>query len=341
MSDEKILNELALNRREITHDVWGSFIIRRPTNAIQSRVATAVTRAYNRDLQTKERVSDPENPGEFKLIPAFLTKKLKMQLLEEHGDWTDEDKEALDLVEGDYRKACFELDNAGYVGFGSMIREYDDLTDSLESFIGKKKASLAKELETVFPASSGTGTETFEGPSVEEFVSARDAIQKATKNLEVLPILDRLTELHKQYTLFLEGAKAQSDLFEIKLREITLFTDTVEARAEKEGQLTKIFECVWTEEEDESPWKNLFACEEEDPDKLAWLLQEVEKFERLDPGEDEDDERKYRFNFLFPLGVTSTLLDDSHAQRESSTDGESPQEAQNTSTEDLDTPTES
>jgi hypothetical protein len=98
MSDEKTLNELALNRREISHDVWGSFIICRPTNKIVAKIDTAATRAYNRDLQTKERIPDEDAPKGYRNVPAFLTRTSKAKLLAEHGEWTDEDRDDLDAA---------------------------------------------------------------------------------------------------------------------------------------------------------------------------------------------------------------------------------------------------
>jgi hypothetical protein len=340
MSDNKILDEVALNRREITHDVWGSFIIKRPTNKIVSKIDTAVTRAYNRDIQTKERIVDEHEPKGFRDVPAFLTRTAKEKILNDYGEWTSEDRTKVAEAEKEYRKACFELDRAGYTTMSALIEEYDELKGALISILGKNAENLEKELAVLVPIDTPQEAGDYSAPDIKEFMACRDKVEKAAKDLDAVAILDRLSQLHKQYSLIMKGTQAQADLFAIKVKEISLFTDTVESRSEKAGHIVKIFECTLDEKE-QKPWKTLMDCEDSDPDMLAWLLGQIEAFERLDSTDTSTEEERNRFNFLFPLGVTSTLLEDSHGQRESKNDGESPQEVQTASIEDLDIPKES
>jgi len=337
MTDHTVLTEVALNKREVSHRVWGGpFFIRRPTSRVLSKIDTVQTRAYNRDLQTKERIYDSEDPSKSTLVPAFFTRAAKEKLLKEHGDWTEEDRQRTVGAEDEYRKVCFELDSAGYVGMDFLLEEYKELSEELKAILGKNADKYEKELRILIPLYNDNDLSA-EDASVEDFLAAKKVIDKAAKSAAALVLLDRLGELHKQYKLYIQGISAQTKLFTLKLKEISLFADTVEARSEKEGQLVKIFECV-EDTDGNKLWKNVNACEDSSPEFLGWLLQEVEKFERLDPAANaEEDPSKNRFNFLSQLGGISTLLGDSQDPTESNEDGESQMEVQLNSSTDLDT----
>jgi len=336
MTDTKILQEMALNRREITHDVWGSFIISRPTNRVLSKIETARTKSLNRDLQTTMTVETDDGTKE---VPAILTRKSKERILRMHQEWTDEDDQELLDATNEYQKVCFELEEAGYRGLDFITEAYDEIHDKFEKKLGDKYEKYLPDVKIVIPTimDSEPPDTVDEEELTAQYYKAKGRLEKYFKDISLSADFDKLDNLHKQYRLYVKGVVAQTRLYVIKYKEITLYADTAEARADKDGQLTKIVEC--TKSTDGSPaWASIDEAQEENPDKLAWLLSQIERFERLDPTEKEIDERvRNRFNFLFPLGDTSTLFEKLDAQRKSKEDGESPEDTQKNSTEDLGT----
>ena len=335
MTEHNLLQEMALNRREIKHDVWGSFIISRPTNKVLAKIETAKTRSLNKDLQSTIMV---EAGDEVKEVPAILTRKSKEKLLRLHQEWTDEDDVEMRETADAYQKVCFELDDAGFTGVDFLTKDYEEIHEKLKVKLGKKYEENKPKLQIVIPTlAEEKQPEETEEAVIKSFVTAKAELENVLKDLSLSDDFNRLDELHKQYRLYLQGIVAQTKLYMIKLKEITLFSDTVEARAEKEGQLVKIVEC--TKNLDKSPvWTSVDECQESTQDKLSWVLGQLERFEQLDPTEDIVDERvRNRFNFLFPLGAMSIWSGESDAQRESKEDGESQENTPSNSIEDLGT----
>ena len=337
MSDTVILQEMALNKREIHHDTWGSFVISRPSNRVMSKIETAKTKSTNRDLQSSMLVDDMDNPGKTKQVPAILTRKSKEKVLRLHQEWTDEDDKEVQGATKEYQDVCFALEEAGFRGIDFVTEEYEKIHERLKEKLGDNYDKHFDKVATVIPTvATEPRTEENEEELLKSFTKSKRELEKLLKDLSLMEDFARLDVLHKQYRLYLKGILAQTRLYVIKLKEITLFSDTVEARSEKEGQLVKIFECTKTRE-GKSPWGSFQECEESEPDFLAWLLGQIERFQNLDPTEEAIDERvRNRFNFLFPLGATTTLYEELDAQRQSSYDGEQLEETQNSSSEDLD-----
>jgi len=346
MTEYNVLQEMALNRREITHPVWGSFSISRPTNRILGKVETAKTRSLNKDLQSTLLVTDPGNSNLTKEVPAILTRRSKEKVLRLHQEWTDQDDEEMREATTGYQTVCFDLEEAGFTGIDFINLEYDEIHARFKEKLGSRYDKHAILVKTVIPTARLEEVETLEDElpeevteeeSVANYVAAKTKLENILQDLSLSEDFKRLDILHKQYLLYLKGIFAQTRMYTIKLKEITLFSDTVEARAEKEGQLTKLFECVRRTDRSKV-WDSVMDCEESSPEFLSWLLREVERFQNLDPTEGEQDERvRNRFNFLFPLGATTTLLGESDAQRKSNPDGVLPEETPSSSSEDSDT----
>lgn len=326
MEHSELLDEIATNRREISHERFGDFIIKRPSNRVLSLIDSAKTRSMNKDLQTKEALDS----GGY--VPAYLTKKSKKRLLQEHGEWTQEDDDAIELAQSEYRLACMELDKTNFESVDMTLAELDEIKSYLlDKGLDPKK--FKKELSILFPGHDDGPSEEL-APLQDGYDKAKKRVVAALKDVEATRVLDGLDGIHKQYYLIQKGIEAQAKLFLYKTKELSLFSDTVESRAENAGHIAKISNCVYTPEENlyfTSPEK----CRDSEQDMLAWLLQEVEKFERLDPTMTAEDEvRMNRFNFLFPSVDINASSEDSQDLTESKQDGSSAKEIQNNSSED-------
>jgi hypothetical protein len=328
--DRTILNEIAMNRRVVQHPIYGSFIIKRPTNKIQSLIDTVRTKSLNKDLQTKMMITDPET-GKEKPVPAFFTKKMKHKVLVECGEWTEEDEKELEQADADYRQICRDLNDLGYISVARTLEAYKEIFERVTAIAENKGKNVDAQMEVLFPIldtlKSGDLEEIPilpEASDEKEFAAAGQKLEKTLKDLEVVNLLSTLTDVHKQYVLIMRGLQAQSRMFVIKLKEISLFADTIEARADGAGRVAKVFYCTFREDESKA-WKTLEECEDRDQELLNWLYGQIEKFERLDPMETEETQAD-RFNFLFPQGLTKGHLGDLQDQPLSNSDGE-PQEA--------------
>lgn len=328
MSDRVIFNEIALNKREITHPVYGSFIVRRPTNKILSIIATEVTKSSNRDLQARDIITDPET-GEKKKVPMFLTRSAKMKLLRELGEWTDDDETALLESEAAYRDVCIKLNNENFNGVHELMAGLKEVYEFIHTKAEDKGAleAVKSDINTLFPMRSSF--EDFEdndypdAPDGKSYGAAKNSVEHALKDLEVVQYLDTLDTLYKQYALYLEGISAQTKMLLSRVRELEMFADTIEARADLAGRIAKVYHCTLTSSE-QKPWRTLDECQDSPQSLVSWLLSEIEKLERIDETASEEDiKRRDRFNFLLPLGDMNVSSEDSDVQRISKTDGES------------------
>jgi hypothetical protein len=327
MSDSAILNEIALNERKITHPQWGSFVIKRPTNKISGQIETLKTRQRNRDLQTKDRVLDPET-GEYRMVPAFLTTRLKKNLLKEQGEWSTKDEEDLNAAEKEYMRVCKELSDVGFTGVDDLFEGAEEIRQELENKIlgHSKEKKLLADLKGLFNEGEK------QDPKV--YQKVRDTLQRELKDHEADVLLSELDILNQQYQLYYEGIDAQARLMGLRFREITLFNDTIEVRAENVQRIALIFYCTYDEDGESKVWESIDECENDHEDKLGWLLGEIEKLRRLQAGESEEDlKRKERFNFLFPSSGTVKQSEDLQDQPESKEDGEQSEKTQETSTD--------
>lgn len=334
MQDHKMLDQVALNKREVTHPRWGSFIIRRPTNRVLSTLETLRTRSMNRDLQQKDIVEDPLT-GEKKFVPAFLTERRKLELLDEMGEWTEKDRIAVIEAERAYRVSCLALDDAGYVGTYDLVNEYQELHRALLDEIGPDLAiELTNELSIAFPVIGADphNIKTFRS-APEGYPEARSKIESTAKSFAVRELLERVDELHKQYSLLNDGVEAQTQMYIAKSREVTLLADTVESRAESQALIGKIFHC--TRDMDDNPvWGSMEECEDSAPELLRWLIAQIQAFERLDPEDTEEDrDRMEKFNFLSWLLDENVESAPSPEEEPASPDGQPQEKTPTASTE--------
>lgn len=329
MSDRVLFNEIALNQREVTHKIYGSFIVKRPTNRILSLIETAMTKSSNRDLQAREVVVDPET-GKTKKVPQFLTKNSKMKLLEELGEWSEDDSLAIQEAESEYRRICSELHNAGYIGLEDLLGKLREVYSFITSKAKEKNKEdkVQESLAQLFPMKDAFELDTSnpqlpDQVSGEEYIALKKSVEKTLKDIDVVNHLDILDSLHKQYGFYLQGLSAQTNMLILRLREISLFSDTIEARADFAGRLAKVFYCSFTPDL-KKVWESIEDCEDSPQELINWFLSEVERLERLDPaGTEEDLKKRDRFNFLSPLAVTKNSLENSDDQRLPKEDGAS------------------
>ena len=341
MQQHKMLDEIALNRREITHPQWGSFIIRRPTNKVLSTLETIRTRSMNRDLQQKDVVEDPIT-GEQKIVPAFLTERRKLELLEEMGEWTEEDKQHVREVERHYQVSCLALEDAGYIGTADLVIEYKELLEETRTALGDLTEELSKELDIVFPVANADphNLRTFPTPP-EGYPEARSTIESTAKSFAVRELLERADELHKQYSLLQDAIEAQTEMLIHKGREVNLLADTVESRAESQVLIGKIFHCV-KDTKGEPYWSTMDECENSAPELLRWLMSQIQSFQNLDPEDTEEDRNRLsKYNFLGWLLDESIELESSPEEESASPDGQSLEKTPSFSTEDLEPQTQS
>lgn len=332
MTNEQVLNEIALNRRKVSHPVWGSFIIQRPTNRILSLMETERTRSLNRDLQEKEKVRDPMS-GEAKLVPAFLTRKAKAKILEDIGEWTKEDARLTEEAEERYRNVCVRMESAGFEGVDELLKSYGDCLETIRDLIPEEDLKrLEAPLAAAFPLD-----EDILNLDEKKYDAAKRKILKEVKSREVSNLFKEVDRFHKQYVLLRDGIQAQTDLYTMKLREVTLFSDTVEARADRATHMIKIAHCVLGENTEERLWDSVIDVEDEPADKLRWLLNEVEKFERVDNNNIDSTAKVGKYDFLSLLSAPNESYEDAPDPQLSNPDGEPSEKTESDSSEASDT----
>lgn len=304
MTDSQLLTEIAANEREVSHPKLGSFLIKRPNHRTFAQIDSARSRAMNADMQTKVSIVDPET-GKSTFAPAYFTRNHKKKVLEQFSEWSEKDEVDITEAEQAYRNACIALDSAGFESTKVVLDAYEVAYKEMVALLGPEKVEkLSAPLGSLFPETvldnTIEGLKTLSG----NYITARSTVEKAARSNDVSALLDRVDVLHKQYDLLLLGMETQTALFMLKLKEITLFADTIESRADKTAQLVKIIHCVLNPITRTPKWSTVDACEEESPELLGWLLNEVETFEKLEePVAGEKDPN--RFNFLLPLVATS------------------------------------
>lgn len=324
MSDTVLLDEIAKNERVIEHPEFGRFIIRRPTHGVEAQIETARTRQINRDLQARDVIEDPIT-GERKEVPAFLTRKARADQLRFHGLWTHEDEYMLEEATDRYRDVAFKLEAEGFEGGWKLDEDLNALREKIRSVLGNKADKHKDAIDTVVPylLTAAEGERPQDQDTGLSYSEARLKLQKVTKKPEMDRLLNEADRLHRLVSLYNEGVKAQAEMVAYRIREISLFSDTLESRADRAAHVAKVFYCTFTE--DHKPvWKTIPDLEKEPSMKLRWLLGEIERFERVEPGETEEDiRRRERFNFLSPYQGTPESSDDSPEAPSSNLDGDS------------------
>lgn len=323
--DVLALNEIVQNKRTIEHPQHGTFVIRRPNFNIEAQIKTAEVRQVNADLQLRTVLEDPDR-GTTREVPAILTRKARADQLNFHGLWTD--KEIADVEEAvdAYREVCAQLEIAGFEGGWVLEEEIEELQTKLRAAVGDSEL-----IKDVAPDLLDASTE-------EEFAKARSELSLRAKNPEVDDLLENAARVHRLVALYNKGIKAHADFVVRKVRELELFAETVESRAERAVQVAKVFYCAALPN-GERPWNTTQELMSESTDKVRWLFSEIERFERMDPGESaEESRRKERFNFLLPRQLRDASVSvDSPVVDESNPDGALLEETPSDSTKDSDT----
>jgi hypothetical protein len=333
-NDAVALNEIATNERVVEHTDFGRFLIRRPTHRVEAEIETARTRQINKDLQAREVVLDPN--GEQKFVPAFLTRGAKAEQLQFHNLWTLENDIAIEEALNRYREVCKELDEAGFEGAWVLDEHLVQLRSDLNRVLGVKADRHADHVSAVAPDLDNLSTllQLKSDVVLAAFGEARAALRKAGKCAEMDKLLNEADGLHKLCGLYADGVTAQAELVQLRMIEFGLFADTLEARADKAAQVAKVFYCVLDPRTKKQAYGSVAELEADQIDKVAWLLGEVERFERLDSNLSEMEAKKReRFNFLAPLPVRSDKSDALPATETSKPAGDSPEPASTTSTE--------
>jgi hypothetical protein len=334
--DAKTLNEIATNRRMITSDLFGTFQIIRPTYSVEAQIESARARQINADLQERTAIEDPIT-GLAKEVPAFLSRRSKADQLRFHGLWSDEHEQRLEEVAETYRDTALALEGASFESADTLVAGITGIREQLAKNFKSKNLSLEEELLILCPSLDSVFDGTEPVARVEAYKAARQAVGAAAGSPVVDELLDELDKYQRQLELFRDGVKAQTELFALRINELSLFADTMEARADKAGQLAKVYCCTLDAHTGKCPWKTQAELARQSPKLVPWLLMEIEKFERLEgtdaPSADEN-KRADRFNFLAALGVfPSASSASSPEEQPSSPDGDSPDTDSESSTE--------
>lgn len=336
MSDKAIVAEIARNSRIIEHPEYGTYVVRRPTYQVQANIESARARSINMDLQTVQSIEDPAT-GDVRQVPAYLTRQSKAEQLKLHGIWGPQHERDLQEAIDKWRSVAEDLDKLGFEGSWVLDTQIQELKKNLSKHTPEK---LAPELVVVCPSLDAAFDDKDE--RYKAYTAARSTIKKATRSMVVDELLRDADRLQKQLELYGDGLKAQAEMLALRMNELSLFSDTIEARADKAGQVAKIFYCVQDPDTGKAPWRNTNELTDAPSEKVAWLLGEVEKFERLEPeDEGKDPRRKDRFNFLGSLQVPAVPSEDSPEETTSKPDGDSATDQPNSSSEDLEPATQS
>lgn len=336
-NDIIVLNQIAVNERVVEHSEYGNFLISRPTHKILADIESYRTRAMNRDLQTRDVIVDPLT-GEKQYVPAYLTHQAKAEQLKFHGIWTDEDVTKLEAASTAFRDICAELEKEGFEGVSKVEARVNELRAKAIEILKDKfetDEQVREAVDIIFSLPYGAIVEDAEA----KFGAARDTLMKASRTHAMSEVVEAAQSVYKQSMLCRRALQAQAELVALRMREIELFRDTVESRADQAARVAKVFYCTKHPLTKKPYWETIADLEAEPSEKIGWIFEQIEKFERLESVSEEEQERKDRFNFLrFLWELPSALSDDSPEAEPSKQDGDSP-ETPTVSTELSATPT--
>lgn len=299
-------SELLYNERIIQHPKFGAVRLTRPTPYQEKLIAEA------RRKQTHKDMRDPD----------VLSRDQLEKLAIEKGMWTADMTQRITDLTHKTGEAMGLLDALGFKEFDVVTREFQN---------------ALLELLRVFD----------EDPDTREIISRyydltlkpdmkdRSAIMDAAPSTVVDDLLDAADALRTQMDLLNEMFKIRKELNELQAKQVRIFLDSLENRADRAEELATLYYCS----ADAATGKPLWATYDEiwnaRAEDVAFLMDEYHYFRHGITEEFKETLGKY--GFIRRLTDTPNSSDDSPDQPQSNSDGESATTTQATSS----APTES
>lgn len=308
MDDTIIEQELVRNERLVTHSKFGHLRLRRPTPAMDAKIAECRRKVYHSDLRNSE----------------ILTKEEIQQILMERGVWKpeyDDDVQKLTLQSADIMARLTAL---GYDPSKNLETERESAHRTLQAMFPDPLEEVEEALERILltkllPSSEDMKIlrENATSSNVEEQMNKLNAI--CAQDMLLNDFVTIKLELNKRLEVYTQ-----------------FFGDTIEERANRTERMAHIFYCVTQVAEDESLWDTFEDMWDEDPEHIAWLHSQLFYFQNAI---DEDSaEVLQQYGFMARTTDTGALSEDSPEEQTSNSDGESPEKTPSISS-DAETPT--
>lgn len=306
--DTTLANELMRNERVVLHPKFGSVKLSRPTPEQEAQIADVRRKRYHTDLFDD---ADPKRSKD-ELRERAIAK----------GMWREEYEEQIQDLTRHMGEAMGILDAIGFRSLDSLIAKYQTSVQALLDLYPDNE-----EIQGVI--------RTYANLDLEPQSGDRTRIMDEAPTTKVDDLLEDTDTFRSQIDLLQELGKTRTELEKLRSREIRLFVDSLEARAEREEELARVYHCATSVETGKPLWPSLDAMRKAPAEDVAFLVLEMAYF--VNGVTEEFKEVLGRFGFTQRLIGTSDSSDDSHDQPESSLAGDSPESEVSPSSE----PTES
>lgn len=304
-TDRVLEQELFSNERIVEHPVLGRLRFQRPTPRKERLIQEARRAQQQADFRNEDVLSRLE-------LERIYVKR---------GIWSPEDQTRLDTLSRRIGEIVGGLDRLGYTSNDALLEALSETIERLKHLFEGKTALLAA-IERYFSPEDGGAPKD------------RRKISDAAETTEVDDLLTQGDLLRGQVVLLNELAEVRTEVGHLRERHTELFSESVEARAERAERLAQLYHCVSTE--DGSPLCGSLSAFEDLPfAQVEWLLREWFYFTS---GITSEVQHLFEKHGFFPRQRdTDDSSADSPALPPSTSDGRSPVSGPTSSGESVDT----
>lgn len=240
--------ELIRNARVVEHPTFGQVKIQRPTPRMERMIADERRKQYHKDLKDKTILSRAE---------------IEREAIE-RGMWSPTDAEKVaELV----RKV------GGLMGVLEAL-EYKSLDEVIDAYY-----RLQRDLIGQFEQSEvHEAIERYFDLEQQPMQADRSLIWNEAPNTTVDELLDTGDHLRTQIDLLQEMLNVRKELNALQKRQVEIFLDSIESRAERAEELARIYFCCSKAESGLPLWPTFDDAWDADPSDIEVLISEVYYF---------------------------------------------------------------
>lgn len=285
-------SELLYNERIIQHPKFGAVRLTRPTPYQEKQIAEA------RRKQTHKDMRDPD----------VLSRDQLEKLAIEKGMWTPDMTQRITDLTHKTGEAMGLLDSLGFKEFDAVLRDFQ--TTVVELLRVYDEDPTTREIVSRYYDLSLT-------PDAKD----RSAIMDAAPSTVVDDLLETGDMLRTQMDLLNEMFKIRKELNELQAKQVRVFLDSLESRADRAEELATLYYCTMNAESGKPLWPSYEEIWNARAEDVAFLMDEYHYFRHGIT--DEFKETLGKYGFIRRLTDTPNSSDDSPDQPQSNSDGES------------------
>jgi hypothetical protein len=284
--------ELLYNERIIQHPTFGAVKLARATPRQESLIAEA------RRKQTHKDMRDPD----------VLSRDQLEKLAVEKGMWTPGLTERITELTHKTGEAMGLLEFIGFKSFEDVLQDFQNVV--------KKLLDLYADDEPMQKMIS----EYFDLDGTPNLIDRTKIIDNAVGSV-VDDLMDQGDQVRSQLDLLKEMFKVRKELNELQQRQSRVFLDSLENRADRAEELAILYHCIKDATTGKPLWPTYEEIWDARPEDIEILMTEYHYFRHGIT--DEFKETLGKYGFIKRLTDTSDSPDDSPAQPQSNSGGES------------------